>query len=156
MPAEAIASVIAVLGTLLGVGVTHAFQRRALARSEAFARDERLRQERMDAYSSYAGTLINYRRSLIERRMLQDGHDFEEDATAMRARSYDLRTQAYEALFRVQMVTDKPGLATQAQDALDVVALIHKADDDDEFVARRDTAKRQIYAFVAAAKVHVS
>lgn len=60
-----IASAIAVLGTLLGSGITLAFQQRTTEKGHQFARDERLRQERLDAYSIYAGALVNYRRCLV-------------------------------------------------------------------------------------------
>lgn len=50
-----LASVIAVVGTLLGSTVTYVFQRVNAGRVERFARDERLRQERIAAYSGFAG-----------------------------------------------------------------------------------------------------
>ncbi|MFJ3310885.1 hypothetical protein ACIPSA_49725 [Streptomyces sp. NPDC086549] len=53
-----IASAIAVLGTLLGSGITLAFQQRTTDRSHQFTRREKLRQERLDAYSAYAGALV--------------------------------------------------------------------------------------------------
>ncbi len=45
-------------------GITLAFQQRTTDKSHQFARREKLRQERLDAYSLYAGALINYRRCL--------------------------------------------------------------------------------------------
>lgn len=60
-----IASGIAVLGTLLGSGITLAFQQRTTDMSQQFTRREKLRQERLDAYSTYAGALVNYRRCLV-------------------------------------------------------------------------------------------
>ena len=60
-----IASGIAVLGTLLGSGITLVFQQRAVDKGHDFAQKERLRQERLDAYSAYASALINYRRCLV-------------------------------------------------------------------------------------------
>ncbi|MFE0930627.1 hypothetical protein ACFW4O_30810 [Streptomyces mutabilis] len=60
------ASVIAVLGTLLGSGLTYLFQRQTMNRSEQFTRNERLRQERIAAYSAFAGALANYRRGQMD------------------------------------------------------------------------------------------
>jgi hypothetical protein len=54
-----LASVIAVVGTLLGFTVTYVFQRVNADRVERFARDERLRQERIAAYSGFAGRSPN-------------------------------------------------------------------------------------------------
>jgi hypothetical protein len=48
-----------VLGTLLGSGITLLFQQRGVDKSHDFTQKERLRQERLDAYSAYAGALIN-------------------------------------------------------------------------------------------------
>lgn len=53
-----VASGIAVLGTLLGSGLTLAFQRRTTENSHKFTRSESLRQERLDAYCVYAGALL--------------------------------------------------------------------------------------------------
>ncbi|WP_373432227.1 hypothetical protein [Streptomyces afghaniensis] len=46
------------------MGITPAFQQRTVDRSQQFARREKLRQERLDAYSAYA-SLLNYRRCLV-------------------------------------------------------------------------------------------
>ncbi len=54
-----LASVIAVVGMLLGSTVTFVFQRVNAGRVERFARDERLRQERIAAYSGFAGRSPN-------------------------------------------------------------------------------------------------
>ena len=47
------------MGTLLGSTVTYVFQRVNAGRVEKFARDERLRQERIAAYSGFAGRSPN-------------------------------------------------------------------------------------------------
>lgn len=147
------ASIIAVVGTLLGSGVTYTFQQRAARRSERFTRDEKLRQERLDAYSSFAGKLVDYRRSLMERWLQQHGEvAFDNDEPAMRARSYELRTAAEEALFRLQMLTDDEQLVRHSQEVLDCVGEIFKATDRADWDVRRTAAKEAIHGFVAAAK----
>jgi hypothetical protein len=151
------ASVIAVLGTLFGSGLTHSFQRRASRRNEQFTRNERLRQERLDAYSMYAGALLNYRRSLIDRWCYE--HEPEksigEDETQVLARSYELGSQAQEALFRVEMLTDDPELVERAEAALKRVTKLHKAKDRADLKAQRTATRALIREFVAAAKRHV-
>ncbi|NUR67981.1 MAG: hypothetical protein HOQ47_19700 [Streptomyces sp.] len=99
------ASVIAVLGTLLGAGVTHTFQQRALVRSEEFARDERLRKERLDAYCAYAGLVVSYRVALMTRWWCTHESRSAEEAKEARLRSYDMRSEVREALFRVRMLS---------------------------------------------------
>ncbi|MER7175762.1 hypothetical protein [Streptomyces mesophilus] len=152
---EAVASVIAVVGTLLGVGVSQAFQQRALARSERFARAEQLRQERLHVFSSYAGALMTYRRAQMERWLICNGGEFEETHAALRARAFDLRVEVYEGLFRVQLVAGEAGATELAQEALDRITLIPKAGGRDEFNAFCTEAKQAVNAFVAAAKGHL-
>ncbi|MEU2755335.1 hypothetical protein [Streptomyces albidoflavus] len=60
-----IASAIASLGTPLGSVATLAIQRGTAERGHRFTRDEKLRQERLDAYVAYAGALVDYRRCPI-------------------------------------------------------------------------------------------
>jgi hypothetical protein len=49
----------------VGSTVTSVFQRVNAGRVERFARDERLRQERMAAYSGFAGAITELRRGVI-------------------------------------------------------------------------------------------
>ncbi|MER6282181.1 hypothetical protein ABT202_38755 [Streptomyces sp900105245] len=150
-----IASAIAVLGTLLGSGITLAFQQRTTDRSHQFTRREKLRQERLDAYSVYAGALINYRRCLIHLWFCENEQPPPEDPDAVRIRAYDLRSTGQEALFRVQMLTDDEALSQAAEDVLaDVTALTktrHRADLDDLRVRTRDN----ISHLVRAVKQHL-
>ncbi|MGW1197920.1 hypothetical protein ACWD4B_19085 [Streptomyces sp. NPDC002536] len=147
------ASIIAVVGTLLGSGVTYTFQQRAARRNEQFTRDEKLRQERLDAYSSFAGKLVDYRRSLMERWLQQHGEMvFDNDEPALRKHSYELRTAAEEALFRLQMLTDDEQLVRRSQEVLDCVGEIFKATDRADWDVKRTAAKAAIHGFVAVAK----
>ncbi|MGA4849564.1 hypothetical protein ACOBQB_26135 [Streptomyces sp. G5(2025)] len=142
------------LGTLLGAGVTHSFQRRAIERTEEFTRGERLRQERIDAYSAYAGALVNYRRVLMDRWFSRHENRVE-DSEESRFRSYEMRSEAQEALFRVQLLTSDDDLARQAWATLDMVSDLHRAEDRDDLAERRRVSRDAINAFVAAAKRHV-
>ncbi|MCF3125205.1 hypothetical protein IPZ68_36745 [Streptomyces arenae] len=148
------ASVIAVLGTLLGAGVTHAFQRRAIERTEQFTRAEKLRQERIDAYCAYAGALVNYRRVLVDRWFSRAGNRTEESEET-RFRSYELRSEAQEALFRVQLLTTDDALVRLAAQTLDQVADVHRTDDRAELGERRRVSRDAINSFVSEAKRHV-
>ncbi|MGV9882391.1 hypothetical protein [Streptomyces sp. NPDC003006] len=142
------------LGTLLGAGVTHAFQRRAIERTEEFTRREKLRQERIDAYCAYAGALVNYRRVLVDRWFSRHG-DRVEEGEESRFRSYEMRSEAQEALFRVQLLTSEDALVQLAWETLDKVADVHRTDDRDGLAERRRISREAINSFVAAAKRHV-
>ncbi|MHB6909176.1 hypothetical protein [Streptomyces sp. DB-54] len=146
-----IASIVAVFGTLLGSAVTHHFQSRSADRSERFARAERLRQERMDAYCAYAGALLDYRRVLVHRWfVLHEEERCGEDTPELREEVYKARYTAQEAMFRAQMVSDDPDVLDRSEQIMEEVTAIHWATDFTAFSDLRDTTRRSIRDFVAA------
>ncbi|CAL9483004.1 MULTISPECIES: hypothetical protein [Streptomyces] len=150
-----IASGIAVLGTLLGSGITLAFQQRTTDRSHRFTRREKLRQERLDAYSAYAGALVNYRRCLVHLWFCEHEQPPPEDPDSVRIRAYDLRSNAQEALFRVQMLTDDEALGRAAEDVLADVTALSKTEGRTELDAARVRTRDDISRLVRAAKQHL-
>ncbi|MET8646585.1 hypothetical protein ABZX69_42550 [Streptomyces sp. NPDC004074] len=150
-----IASAIAVLGTLLGSGITLAFQQRTSDRSHQFTRREKLRQERLDAYSAYAGALVNYRRCLVHLWFCEHEQPPPEDPDAVRIRAYDLRSNAQEALFRVQMLTDDGRLSRTAEDVLTDITQLPKADSRAELDELRARTRESISRLVGSAKQHL-
>ncbi|RMB81998.1 hypothetical protein [Streptomyces shenzhenensis] len=150
-----IASAIAVLGTLLGSGITLAFQQRTADRSHQFTRREKLRQERLDAYSTYAGALINYRRCLVHLWICEHEQPPPEDPTEVRIRAYDLRSNAQETLFRVQMLSADETLGQAAEVILADVTALSKAASRSELDERRVQTRDGISALVRAAKGHL-
>ncbi|MFD8212395.1 hypothetical protein ACFV2U_01285 [Streptomyces sp. NPDC059697] len=150
-----IASAIAVLGTLLGSGITLAFQQRTTDRSHRFARREKLRQERLDAYSAYAGMLINYRRCLVHLWFCEHEQPPPEDPDAVRIRAYDLRSSAQEALFRVQMLTDDETLSQAAEAVLTDVTALAKTETRSRLDQHRVQTRDDIGRLVRAAKRHL-
>lgn len=150
-----IASGIAVLGTLLGSGITLAFQQRTVDRSNQFTRREKLRQERLDAYSAYAGALVNYRRCLVHLWFCEHEQPPPEDPDTVRIRAYDLRSNAQESLFRVQMLTDDETLSRAAEDALAEVTALSKAESRTELDEARVRTRDDISRLVGAAKQHL-
>ncbi|MEU0201866.1 MULTISPECIES: hypothetical protein [unclassified Streptomyces] len=150
-----IASAIAVLGTLLGSGLTLAFQQRTTDKGHQFTRHERLRQERLDAYSAYAGALINYRRCLVHLWFCEHEQPPHEDPGVVRVRAYDLRSNAQEALFRVQMLTDDDALSEAAEAALVDVTALPKTDSRTELDQRRVKTRDDISRLVRASKRHL-
>ncbi|MFG2135455.1 hypothetical protein [Streptomyces sp. NPDC048650] len=146
-----VASVVAVVGTLLGAGVTQLFQTRATERSERIAREERLRQERIDAYCAYAGALLDYRRVLVHRWFVVHEDDrCDEDSPALREEVYKTRYTAQEAMFRAQMVTDDAQVLTRSEQVMADVTELHWAADRDTLTALRATTRQGIRDFIAA------
>ncbi|KQX67375.1 hypothetical protein [Streptomyces sp. Root1310] len=150
-----IASAIAVLGTLLGSGLTLAFQHRTTDKGHQFTRHERLRQERLDAYCAYAGALINYRRCLVHLWLCEREQPPHEDPGVVRVRAYDLRSSAQEALFRVQMLTDDETLSETAEAVLEDVTALRKTDSRTELDQRRVKTRDDISRLVRASKRHL-
>ncbi|MGW0611217.1 hypothetical protein [Streptomyces sp. NPDC002788] len=150
-----IASGIAVLGTLLGSGITLAFQQRTADRSHQFTRREKLRQERLDAYSAYAGALVNYRRCLVHLWFCEHEQPSPEDPDTVRIRAYDLRSSAQEALFRVEMLTEDETLSQAAEDVLAEVTALPKTDSRTELDDARIRTRDGISRLVKAARQHL-
>lgn len=150
-----IASAIAVLGTLLGSGLTLAFQQRTTDRGHQFTRREKLRQERLDAYSAYAGALLNYRRCLVHLWFCEHEQPPPENPDAVRIRAYDLRSNAQEALFRVQMLTDDETLAQTAETVLTEITALSKSDTRTDLDQRRVSTRDNVSRLVKTSKHHL-
>ncbi|MEU9864131.1 hypothetical protein AB0D99_24975 [Streptomyces sp. NPDC047971] len=144
-------ALIAVVGTLLGVVATHWFQGRAAERTAVLARDEQLRQERIAAYSAFAGAVVDYRRSQNDRwfRAAQDPSS--EEAEESRYASYHQRTATRQALFRVQLVCDDAATRQLAESAFDMTNCMHEANGEEDRARRSQRAKETLDEFIAAA-----
>ncbi|MER7760014.1 hypothetical protein [Streptomyces sp. NPDC097619] len=150
-----IASAVAVLGTLLGSGITLEVQRRTAEKGHRFTRDETLRQERLDAYTAYAAALINYRRCLLHLWFCTHEQPPPEPAEGVQIRAYDLRSKAQEALFRMQMLTDDEELGSTGERLLAEITVIHKTEDRAELDRRRVRTRDGIDLLVRTAKRHL-
>lgn len=121
-------SLVAVVGTLLGVAASQVVQLRTAARSEKFQRAERLRQDRMAAVKSLAQALHEYRRGQGERwhhgRREWDGPE----AVAARMESYRLGGAAREALSQAVLLFNE-GDVRGARAAFELASGMHLAED---------------------------
>ncbi|MZD07499.1 hypothetical protein GTW43_20780 [Streptomyces sp. SID5785] len=145
------AALIAVLGTLLGSVVTHFFQARASVRSAELARAEQIRQERIAAYSAFAGVLHDYRRAQNDRwyRAREDGPSGAADAS--RFASYEARIAARAGLTRLQLVCGDATLRQLAVQAFEFTHCMHEAADESERDRRSRQAKTALDTFVSRA-----
>ncbi|WP_030609861.1 hypothetical protein [Streptomyces sclerotialus] len=145
-----VTSVVAVVGTLLGAGTTHLFQRRETERSHALAREEKLRQERIDAYCAYAGALLEYRRVLVHRWfVLHDGDELcGEDTPELREEQYKARRTAQEAMFRAQLVSDDTAVVELTEQLMAGVTELHSVPDRNALTTLRSRTRQEIRDFV--------
>ncbi|MFD8415015.1 hypothetical protein ACFV2Q_25205 [Streptomyces sp. NPDC059650] len=129
-------SLIAVAGTLLGSVMTHLFQQRSARRTQEDSRAERLRQERLEVYGSYAGLLVEFRQALLHHWFcVHEGRDAE-DEVALRARSFELRSATQNALFRLRLIAEEPEVPAAAEAAFVEVGGLNQPPDLDTLLPR--------------------
>ncbi len=136
-----IASLAAIIGAALGSVLTYLFQARNARQAQEFARDQQFRQERLAAYSEFAGIVADFRRSQYDR-----WHREQEDPQgapfiSARDESYQLRGKATAAMHRVQIIGGDTALSQLAERALDATTEIHMATDEDDRARRGEKAR---------------
>lgn len=143
-------AVIGVAATLLGSFSTYLFQTRTAERAEAFARDERLRQEQLTACSAYAGSLSQLKQGLIRiwfHREDPTGSAWKE----ARVEGDRLGAAAETARFRVQLVSGDPQLMGLAESAFSALGAIRTAPDRNELREVEKRFESAVKEFIAAA-----
>lgn len=147
-----VGSVIAVAGTLLGSVAGYLFQRLNAGRTERFARDERLRQERMAAYSAYAGAVMDLRRAVVSLWFLLQRTESEDPELLAAYTDADRYGAAAAASrFRVQLLANDPRLVELAAGAAAPIDSIREAADATELKAHETRCVEGVDAFIVAA-----
>lgn len=152
---SAITSLIAILGTLLGATATYVFQMRTAKQARQSAREERLWQERLAAYSAFAGALTDFRKSQNDRWHRKQEDPKSSEYVAARDESYRQRAIATAALFRLRLVTPNQDLDELASLALRLTEEIHEATDEQDRTDRGRKARRALLNFAQAAAANV-
>ncbi len=136
-------SLIAVAGTLLGSFTTYWFQRRNAIRAEDLARSERLRQERLTAYSEYAAALADLRRgqATLWLRTRDSG-----DTSAAHTEADRLGSTAHAAKLRLELVSARPEPLADA--ALNQVNTLLEAADLADLKTRERAFEAALSAFI--------
>jgi len=151
-----LASVIAVAGTLLGSIVTYVFQRVNAGRAERFAREERLRQERIATYSGFAGAITELRRGVISLWFVRQRDDAPRpELYAARTEADRLGAAADHARFRVQLLAEDPDLVALADAAFEPIGAIHHAADRAELVNHENRCQDLLRMLITAAGAQV-
>jgi hypothetical protein len=150
-----IASLAAIIGVVLGAVLTYFFQVRNARQAQEFTRDQQFRQERLAAYSEFAGIVTDLRRSENDR-----WHREQEDPQgapfiSARDESYQLRARATAAMCRVQLAGADATLSQLAERALNATTEVHTANDEDDRARRGEKARVALQDFLAAAASHV-
>jgi len=150
-----LAALIAVLGTLFGSVVTLYFQRKATDRAAVFASAERLRQDRLHAYNTFATAAIRCRQSEMDRwnRWREDSAG--EPHRAARMESYRARDALREALLQVKLVTRDAELHNLGAVVIEHMVKVHDAQDMDAFVLRKAESSTALDGFIERAGADV-
>jgi hypothetical protein len=150
-----IASSAAITGVALGSVLTYLFQVRNTRQIQLFARDQGVRQERLAAYSDFAGIITEFRRSENDRWHREREDPQGELFVTARDESYQLRAKATAAMCRVQLVGGDTTLNQLAERALNATTEIHQATDEEDRAGRGNKARLAVQDFLLAASSHV-
>jgi len=141
-------SIIAVCGTLAGSALTYLFARLTARRTEKAAREERLRQERIAAYTAFAGAMTALRQKVIALWFLQ--HE-DADTRAAHTEADQCGAASDHARFEVRLLTEDAGILRLADAAFDPIAAIGPAVDRAELERHEARSQEILTAFVEAA-----
>jgi hypothetical protein len=151
----ALTSLVAVTGTLLGSVVTYVFQRRTAGRAERFAQGERLRQERLSAYSAFAEAVMEYRHEELTQWLRRHEELSEPTPREAHVEQGRPRATAWQARYRVQLLADEPELVKLADEAIDAVADIHHSANPAELAHHGKRTRRRVEDFIRAASADI-
>ena len=149
------AGIVAVLGTLLGSSATYVFQRRVAERGEHFSRTERVRQDRLSAYSTFAEAVTEYRGSQYKRWSCEQVDPASAESSAAEAESHRLRGVTRQIRWRMQLLTEDQELIRLADEAVICAKNVREAADLAERQRKHDAAGEAIERFVLHAASHV-
>jgi hypothetical protein len=141
-------SVVAVAGTLLGAVATYPFQRLA-------AKQQTLRDERIAAYTAFASAVEDFRWGQAERYFSKQRDPGGEAYRLAYQEGHRLRTTAWQAFYRLKLVTNDATLMAHAESALEQTRSVSGAANDRERDQLDDVAKTAIRDFVEYASKRV-
>ncbi|AKA02466.1 hypothetical protein SAZ_08580 [Streptomyces noursei ZPM] len=150
-----IATVLAVIGTLLGSIVTGTFQHLAAGRAERAAAAEQVRRDRLEAVTTLASAGSDHRRALWMRGEARlRGADGDELAE-LRAKSHVTRAALTRPLVALRLLVPDPAVHTAAQ-AMVVATydMVDAATSIEALTAAQDTARAAHDRFVDAAAAY--
>jgi hypothetical protein len=146
------ASAVAVAGTLGGVAIAQIFQRTSAERARNFERQERRRQERIEAYLAFTGAIMALRQGTValwfKRHRDAQTHEIHTAYTE----SDRLGAVAHHARLRVELVTDDLRLVPAAQACFEVIDAIREAAGLQEVKQHELQLQENVNLFITAAR----
>lgn len=141
-------ALIAVAGTLGGSLVTGLLQHRQAAKLELAARTERVRRERLAAYSTFVGAIVEFRRWQIRRGWIKRDHEPTEVRYIDTKDACDqARTAARSALLGLQLLPADESALNAARASLAAAIRIEDAADTVQLNQLSEVAREAVEAF---------
>ncbi|GDY79712.1 hypothetical protein SAV31267_091970 [Streptomyces avermitilis] len=131
---ESLTGVVAVIGTLLGVVVSHVLQTRAAERLHAGALNAETRRELRQATARLLACETSFRRLQYNRWGRRDADVPEKDAAE--AAALEARSGVIAALAEVQLLTDNAEIRERLAELADATFTLHYAADEEDLATR--------------------
>ncbi|MFJ1709315.1 hypothetical protein [Kitasatospora sp. NPDC088346] len=152
---ETTTAAVAVLGTLLGAGLTSFLQFRLAGRAERSGRDGYIRAQRVEAYSGFAAAMAELSRVQLNRWHTQRRRP-DQDAEPVRALVFEARSAARQALFRVILVTGSSRVRDAARAAFDSHWPLGEAGDEADSARLSAVCRQAVEAFLEEAATEIA
>lgn len=152
-----LATVIAVLGTLLGAVVAGMFQQKNAGRAEQAATAEQLRRERLDAVTALAAAGSDHRRAMRMRGEASLAEATTARIEELRTASHATRSAITRPLVAVQVLIPDPAVRSAAQAMVTATYRMRDADTSIEALSEAQTEARAAHdLFVDAAAAYLA
>jgi hypothetical protein len=147
---------VALAGTGVGAFLSYVFQRLNMNKAAQTERAERLRTERIAAYSEFAGILFEYRRAQVRRWNLVLSMSVGAELEAAEDESRRCRAQAWTALLRVKLLSDTSNIGKNAEHALTLLREFAQVGSVAELDHQAGLARQAIEEFVEVARAKLA
>jgi hypothetical protein len=144
-------SVIAIGGTLAGSSLTYLFARLTARRTEKVARGERLRQEKIAAYTKFAGAMTELRQKVVSLWLVRQRDPDGAETRAAHTEADQRGAAGDHARFEIQLLTEDPEVLRLADAAFESIGAIGAAAERSELKEREDRSQEILAAFIRAA-----
>lgn len=155
---DLIAPVLAIVGVVVGSVLTFVLQRQERRDAQAADQQERLRQDRILAYSEFAGRAMEYRKAQLAHwyRNKQEPRIVTADGEAAADAARVARAALWHALFRVQLLENDAARSQSAREIVELASEIDNAPTKDEAKQRADAVRERVRAFIDHARPSVT
>lgn len=146
-----VTSLVAVGGTLAGSGLTYLFGWFTARRTERVAREERLRQDRITAFTSFAGAITDLRQAVITLWFARQHGPANAEHTEADRRG----AAADHARFTVRLLVDDAEVQRLADEAFTPITAIGAAKELADLKAHENECRHRLDKFIETAGHHI-